>query len=160
MQKKTFSNLFLFGYDAEKMFTDFCELFTCINAAGGIVENADGKILFIKRMGLWDFPKGKIESGETNEYAAIREVEEETGVANLKILSELNPTYHIYHHHDKMVLKKTFWFKMTTNFKGNLIPQTKEDIELAEWKSKNEAETLLQNSYRSLRDGFRTYFNY
>ena len=28
----------------------------------------------------WDFPKGKLESGETNEMAAIREIKEETGL--------------------------------------------------------------------------------
>lgn len=37
---------------------------------------------------LWSLPKGHIETGETAEQAAVREVEEETGIAGV-ILGEL-----------------------------------------------------------------------
>ncbi|MFA7209162.1 MAG: NUDIX domain-containing protein [Parcubacteria group bacterium] len=36
--------------------------------------------------GHWDFPKGHVESGETEEMTLRREVEEETGLKNLKLL--------------------------------------------------------------------------
>ena len=48
--------------------------------------DADGRILITKRpegkpmAGLWEFPGGKIEPGETPEQAAIRELREELGV--------------------------------------------------------------------------------
>jgi hypothetical protein len=48
-------------------------------AAGGLVFNDEGKILFIFRNGKWDLPKGGIEKNEEYDEAAIREVEEETG---------------------------------------------------------------------------------
>lgn len=54
--------------------------------AGGIVVRRDGpepRYLLVtanRRPGLWVFPKGHIEPGETVEQAAIREVREESGV--------------------------------------------------------------------------------
>ena len=52
-----------------------------IDAAGGIVVR-DGSVLLVHRPRHddWTFPKGKLDPGETFEDAAIREVEEETGV--------------------------------------------------------------------------------
>lgn len=152
-------DILLYGYLAEEMFTDFSTYFKYLEAAGGIVENPSGELLFIKRLGVWDFPKGKIEKSETAEGAAVREVEEETGVGGLEIEKEISPTYHIYFFKEKFFLKKTFWFKMQTNFSGNLIPQTDEDIELAEWHKKTEAKQLLDKSYRSLRESFRELFD-
>jgi bis(5'-nucleosidyl)-tetraphosphatase len=35
--------------------------------------------------GHWDFPKGKIEDGETDKEAALRELYEETGISDIKI---------------------------------------------------------------------------
>jgi 8-oxo-dGTP diphosphatase len=56
-----------------------------VRAAGGIVvrEGANGgEILIVHRpaYGDWSFPKGKLEPGEREEEAAVREVEEETGL--------------------------------------------------------------------------------
>jgi 8-oxo-dGTP diphosphatase len=52
-----------------------------VRAAGGIVER-DGHVLLVHRPKYddWSFPKGKLEEGETWEEAAVREVEEETGL--------------------------------------------------------------------------------
>lgn len=55
-------------------------------AAGGVVvRDADGgrtEVLVVHRphRGDWSLPKGKLERGETPEEAALREVEEETGL--------------------------------------------------------------------------------
>jgi len=52
-----------------------------IRAAGGVVV-ADGKVAIVHRPKYddWSFPKGKLNEGETFEEAALREVEEETGL--------------------------------------------------------------------------------
>jgi ADP-ribose pyrophosphatase YjhB (NUDIX family) len=65
-------------------------------SAGGLVVDLDGDtprgalIARTDRHGrlLWSLPKGHIEAGETAEQAAVREVEEETGIAGV-ILAEL-----------------------------------------------------------------------
>jgi 8-oxo-dGTP pyrophosphatase MutT (NUDIX family) len=53
-----------------------------VRAAGGIVVD-EGRVLLIHRPKYddWSFPKGKLEQGESWEQAALREVEEETGIA-------------------------------------------------------------------------------
>lgn len=53
--------------------------------AAALVD-ADGRVLLQQRppgkamAGLWEFPGGKVESGETPEAALIRELEEELGI--------------------------------------------------------------------------------
>lgn len=68
------------------------------SAGGVVVNNKTGKICVVSQAGLsWSLPKGHIESGETEEAAAIREIYEESGIKqeNLKLLKKLG-TYHRY----------------------------------------------------------------
>jgi ADP-ribose pyrophosphatase YjhB (NUDIX family) len=65
-------------------------------SAGGLVVDLKGEVprgALIARADrhgrlLWSLPKGHIEAGETAEQAAVREVEEETGIAG-EIVAEL-----------------------------------------------------------------------
>jgi ADP-ribose pyrophosphatase YjhB (NUDIX family) len=65
-------------------------------SAGGLVVDLGGEIPRGALIGrtdrqgrlLWSLPKGHIEAGETAEQAAVREVEEETGIAG-EIVAEL-----------------------------------------------------------------------
>ena len=52
-----------------------------IRAAGGVVVR-DGRVAVVHRPRYddWSFPKGKLDQGESFERAALREVEEETGL--------------------------------------------------------------------------------
>ncbi len=52
-----------------------------VQGAGGVVFNPQGQVLLIRdRQGYWCFPKGHLDVGESLEQAALREVEEETGI--------------------------------------------------------------------------------
>jgi len=146
------------GLPVNQMLNDLKEIYIYMEAAGGVVKNKTGKYLFIKRFGIWDLPKGKIEKGETPKTAAVREVEEETGVTDLRIIKHLTNSWHIYPLRDNYVLKKTYWYLMETEFGGELIPQTKEDITEVKWLDKTNAVKALESSYRSLRESLGVFF--
>jgi 8-oxo-dGTP pyrophosphatase MutT (NUDIX family) len=59
-------------------------------AAGGVIIH-DGQMLVLDRPSREEIrlPKGHIESGETPEKTALREVQEETGLGNLTIVEDL-----------------------------------------------------------------------
>jgi len=120
-------------------------------AAGGLVYNTKGDILFIFRNGKWDLPKGGINKGESVEAAAMREVEEETGVQNLNIIEKMQKTYHIFHRNGEYRLKITQWYKMNTDFEGMLYGQEEEGITQVAWKSKVEVQEALKNSYKNIK---------
>lgn len=56
-----------------------------IGCVGAVIRDADGRLLLVRRghepgKGLWSVPGGRIEDGETDEQALVREVAEETGL--------------------------------------------------------------------------------
>jgi ADP-ribose pyrophosphatase YjhB (NUDIX family) len=122
-----------------------------VEAAGGLVYNAKKEILFIYRNKRWDLPKGGVEKGETYQDAAIREVEEETGVKNLEIKKFITKTYHVFKRNDTYRLKITYWFEMYTDYKGPLVPQTNEDIKKVRWKNFEKTQKALQKSYENIK---------
>ena len=125
---------FVYSSNLKELFRDFCQFYKIIEAAGGLVFNEENKVLAILRNNIWDLPKGKIEKGETNEDAALREVEEETGLKNINLKRFLTKTYHTYFdpRKNRKVLKISYWYEMKSKAK-ELSPQLEEGIELAEW---------------------------
>jgi len=122
-----------------------------VEAAGGLVMNGKKEILFIRRNSKWDLPKGKIEKNETHVEAAIREVEEETGVKNLEVKKFLTTTYHVFKQNDKFKLKVTYWYEMYTDFSGSLTPQVDEGIKKVKWKNFGKSQKALQDSYENIK---------
>lgn len=145
------SNAHLYHPDEDSILKRFKEKITVNKAGGGLVENSEGQVLFIFRNGRWDLPKGGIEKDETIEQTAIREVEEETGCKNLKINKRLQKTFHIFKRNGEYKLKITYWFSMTTSYKGALSGQAEEGIEKVVWVNKNEIPELLKNSYQNIK---------
>jgi len=144
-------------HEINQLFKYFRKRFVEIPAAGGLVRNSEDSFLFIKRLGVWDLPKGKIEKKETPELAAIREVEEECGLSGLEILKQLESTFHIYrspylNYPDNLVLKETKWFLMKYSSNEVPVPQLEENIEEVRWFSVSEFDEVLSNTYSSLRD--------
>ncbi len=112
---------------------DFKSLFRIIKASGGIVEDEQSKVLMIFRRGNWDLPKGKIDPGESKKEAAVREVIEETGIDDAKIVSKLGKTRHVYRlKSGERVLKISYWYAMKAR-NQKLTPQKSEDILEAKW---------------------------
>lgn len=120
-------------------------------AAGGKVINANNEVLFIYRFNKWDLPKGKLEKGESISACAVREVEEECGITNLRITKPLETTYHIYQEKGKTILKTTYWFLMHTDFVGKLTPQVEEGIEQVVFKNEEEVRLALENTYENIK---------
>ncbi|MBA3985791.1 MAG: NUDIX domain-containing protein [Flavobacteriales bacterium] len=146
--------VYLYHPNGEKLLQKFKKKIPVVVAAGGLVTNELGEILFIKRNGKWDLPKGRVEIGESLEEAAIRETEEETGVKDLKIIKSLQITYHIFNRNDKMKLKETYWYAMETSYKGSLHPEKSEGIKKVAWKNEKKAQKALLKSYANIKELF------
>ena len=129
-----------------------------IEAAGGMVFNPRGELLMMLRRGQWDMPKGKLDEGETIEECALREVEEETGISNLRISGKLQTTYHTYSIHGNIVLKPSHWYKMESTGSEELVPQVEEDITELLWVDKLKATELAKKAYPSIREMIEKYY--
>ena len=134
----------------------FQPAFTALPAAGGVVIR-NGKILFIFRNKKWDLPKGKIDDGEINREAAVREVEEECGITGHKIIRQLPSSFHIYKSPYKKskgewIFKETFWYEMEYLGIKNGTPQTEENITEIKWFGIDELSVVLENTYSNLKN--------
>jgi len=144
--------LHLFHSDMEELSDAFTRCFKCINAGGGVVLNEKGEFLAIKRNGVWDLPKGKMEKGEDFKTTALREVEEECGLAGLELKELLLSTFHTYPLKEKMVLKETRWFEMRWHGKEDPVLQEEEGITNYRWVKPGETAFMRKNSYASILD--------
>lgn len=138
----------------DAQFPGFCSHFLEIPAGGGLVCNKEGKYLLIYRHQLWDLPKGKQEPGEDIETCALREVEEETGLHDLRLGELLCITHHTYQVFGEKVLKHTYWYQMYDDSDEDLLPQTEEDITRAEWVEKERLPEYLEGTYPSIAEVF------
>lgn len=122
-----------------------------VAAAGGAVQDEHGRLLVIRRLGLWDLPKGKVDPGEGVADAAVREVQEECGLRTLRIAHPLPSTWHTYMRKDTDHLKRTDWFLMEGRSDEALVPQHDEGIEEVRWAGVDEVRAMLRTTYPSLR---------
>lgn len=124
--------------------------FTYIEAAGGFIENEDGEYLFIFRREKWDLPKGKLEVGETPEIAAVREVQEETGLMDVTRTNYRCSTWHTYELHGKQILKQTYWYNMKATKNQSSKPQTEEEITELQWIAPANFKKISKNTFPSI----------
>ncbi len=128
--------------------------FRTIKAAGGIVEK-DDLILVIKRHGLWDVAKGKLEIGEVIQEAAVREVEEECGV-KVSLLSKIGKTRHVYRYKGAYALKLTHWYRMNLLSEKNMKPQKEEGITAVKWMTRDQV--MEMKTYSSITGLLEKYY--
>ncbi len=130
----------------------FFDRFELIEAAGGLVINERGEILFIIRHGKWDLPKGHIEDGESKRIAAIREIYEETGLTTLHLQHKIGCTFHTYKNKvRKRILKKSHWYFCTAPTMY-LEPQEEEGIQQALWRRPELCHLESYGIYRNIQD--------
>ncbi|MFS4416245.1 NUDIX hydrolase [Maribacter sp. 2307ULW6-5] len=151
LKKKKIEKAFIYHPNHEEILKKFTKEIPLIVAAGGVVTNTAGQVLFIYRNDKWDLPKGKLDKGESIEDCAVREVMEETGVKDLKIENFLRTTYHIFTNRGTHTLKQVHWYAMKTDYDGELKPEKKEGIHKVKWKGPNKIQKALQNSYMNIK---------
>jgi 8-oxo-dGTP diphosphatase len=108
-----------------------------ICAAGGVVLR-DGRVAVVHRPRYddWSLPKGKLDPGEDWEQAALREVEEETGL-RCRLEEELEPA----HYASKGKPKTVRWWRMTVVEDLGNHPDA--EVDELRWVTTGEALSLL-----------------
>ncbi|MCX7940446.1 MAG: NUDIX hydrolase [Endomicrobia bacterium] len=114
-------------------------------SAGGVVVDNNQNVLIIKTKNLknetvFTFPKGHIEKNETAQEAALREVEEETGV-KARIVKELTDVEYWFIRSGEKIHKKVKWFLMQPIEKNSV--KTKHEIEEVLWYRLDKAKDIL-----------------
>ena len=103
------------------------------------LENKSIYILLIKHnKGHWSFPKGHMETGETEYQTAIREVKEETNL-DIKIYDGFR--YITTYSPKENVMKDVVYF-LSTPINSEIKPQL-EEVQKIEWVSENEAKNII-----------------
>ncbi len=151
----TLGRIYIPTGDPESMYRRICGEFREVDAGGGLVSNRRGDFLLINRNGLWDLPKGHREEGEDIRVTALREVQEETGVRELRIGDLICITDHCYRRNGIWHLKHTWWFDMLYTAPTELVPQKEEDISKAAWVAKSSLPNFLNRTYPSILEVFR-----
>lgn len=125
------------------------EIFPIIEAGGGVVRKG-AALLFIKRKGYWDLPKGKVEAMETVRDAAGREVEEECNI-RVRLVGEVCHTYHLMAPKGRSIsLKRTHWYAMDCVDDSRMQPRVEESIDETVWVAGKDIKAVLKGAYPSI----------
>lgn len=121
-------------------------------SAGGVVFRlADGRPLFLlirDSYDNWGFPKGHLEENEEPEGAALREVEEETGLRDLVLRDAIDTIDWYFRFRRKLIHKVCHFYLMETEC-SETMPQREEGITACSWLPLEEA--LERISYANAR---------
>lgn len=124
-------------------------------SAGAIVFRKKGNEIFYLLLqyeaGHWGFPRGLIEKGETLEETAKREIEEETGIKNLKFLPGFKETIkYFFKWRGKNILKFVTYLLAQTKEKRVSLSFEHKDFEWLPYKEALEKLTF-ENSKEVLK---------
>ena len=131
----------------------------------GVVLFNSGKVLLLRhssissRGGHWDFPKGHIEDGESEIQTALRELEEETGIAHTNVIDGFRDTInYIFSRGQEQIGKEVVFFLATT--KESKVNLSHEHIDYS-WLDFDSAFSRLtyDNARQILRNAIEFYEN-
>jgi 8-oxo-dGTP diphosphatase len=110
-----------------------------VEAAGGVVLDDEGRVAIVHRPRYddWSLPKGKLDAGETFEEAAVREVEEETGM-HCSLADELDPVRYRDNKGRPKVVR--YWLMQVEDDPG-FVPN--DEVDELRWVTPGEAAELL-----------------
>jgi len=115
-------------------------------SAGGVVFRRDGeRTLFLLTRDSyrnWGFPKGPLEQGEEPEQAALREVGEETGLAELALRAPIEVIDWEFRFRGRRIHKTCHFFLIETPDRRT-EPLKAEGITACRWASFEQAEQLV-----------------
>lgn len=129
-----------------------------VSAGGVVVRMDDGRPLFLlirDSYRNWGFPKGHLETGETPDAAAMREVSEETGLADLRLRGEIDTIDWYFRFRGRLIHKVCHFYLMQTDT-SITSPQRDEGITACRWETFDRACTLV--SYENARTVLRRAF--
>ena len=118
-----------------------------VEAAGGIVER-DGLLAVVHRPRYddWSLPKGKLDAGESFEQAALREIEEETGL-RCTLGEELEASSYTDHRGRPKLVR--YW-RMSVDSGGF---QPNDEVDELRWLTPHDAAALLSYEHDRLLVG-------
>ncbi len=128
-------------------------------SAGGVVFRptaAGPEVLLLQHQGgKWMLPKGTIEPGETPEGVARREVLEEAGIGNLRLVADLGEEryFFFWRSEDTYYDKTVHYYLMEFVGSEEPRPQTEEGFIACEWVPVDEA--LGRIKYKETREIIR-----
>ena len=115
------------------------------SAGGVVIRIADGEpryLLIRDSYQNWGFPKGHIEDGEAPEAAAIREVREETGLAEVTVRGAIATIDWFFRFRGQLIHKVCHFFLMETT-SSSTCPQRTEGITACWWTRFDEADGVI-----------------
>ncbi len=115
------------------------------------IKNSQLEFLLLQDVkGRWSIPKGHVESGETLEQTAVREIGEETGLNKIKIIDKLDKIHFFYRLNGKLIFMTTFVFLMeATDPDETVHPEKSEGIVDVSWF--DEAAALRAIEYKATK---------
>ena len=125
----------------------------------GVVLLNSNKVLLLQHpdtttSGHWDFPKGHVEKGEDELQTALRELKEETGIDNVKIIDDFNHliSYNFLRGGDT-ILKEVVFFLGITNQEKVSISSEHQNYAWLQYESAYERLTY-DNAKKTLKEAF------
>lgn len=127
-------------------------------SSGGVVIFGNTILLLKKYNGDWVLPKGRVETGETIQEAALREVQEETGVRGeiIDYIGKINYRYRNLQY-DEIVSKIVHWYQMEST-SMECRPQKTEGFIIAKFVHMDKVLELLR--YKDEREVIRRIFKF